>query len=170
MMLGCNSLYLWGATHIQEIKCHGENRTQLYPPHARCSDFCITELGCSEVIALSWICSPVDRFCWFLALTECCQCQKSHRYYHFQLNILKFACYKKTQKHNKNPGPKILCDTSGKVIAEGSLLDLLLSDLLCSEMILHMLLCPSVLPASSDPLSRQRSTTQKTSFLSTIQR
>lgn len=64
----------------------------------------------------------------------------------------------------------MLYDTSGKVTAEGSLLDLLLSDLLGSEMLLHMLLCPSVLPASSDPLSRQRSTTQKTSFLSAPQR
>lgn len=64
----------------------------------------------------------------------------------------------------------MLCDTSGKVTAEGSLLDLLLSDLLGSEMLLHMLLCPSVLPASSDPLSRQRSTTQKTSVLSALQR
>lgn len=64
----------------------------------------------------------------------------------------------------------MLCDTSGKVTAEGSLLDLLLSDLLGSEMILHVLLCPSVLPASSDPLSRQRSTTQKISVLSALQR
>lgn len=64
----------------------------------------------------------------------------------------------------------MLCDTSGKVTAEGSLLDLLLSDLLGSEMLLHVLLCPSVLPASSDLLSRQTSTTQKTSFLSAHQR
>lgn len=47
---------------------------------------------------------------------------------------------------------------------------LLLSDLLSSEILLHMLLCPSVLPASSNPLSRQRSKTQKTSALSALQR
>lgn len=35
-------------------------------------------------------CDPVDRAFWFLRLTECCQCQKSHRYSHFWLNILKY--------------------------------------------------------------------------------
>lgn len=64
----------------------------------------------------------------------------------------------------------MLCDTCGKVTAEGSPLGLLLSDLLGSEMLLHLLLCPPVLPASPDPLSRQRSTTQKPSFLSALQR
>lgn len=64
----------------------------------------------------------------------------------------------------------MLSDTLGNVTAEVSLLGLLLSDLLGSEILLHMLLCPSVLPAFSDPLSRQRSKTRKTSVLSALQR
>lgn len=46
----------------------------------------------------------MDRAFWFLGLTECCQCQESHRYSHFRFNILKCLWLKK--KPNKKTSTK----------------------------------------------------------------